>query len=211
MAFLENNSQEDELPTATMPRQFCRSTTVDRAGGSMGWVCLLLAVLGFGGGLAIALLGFDSPESSTPVARVASELRYLPPGEAMAAGGPSVAGTAGVAEAESSVLASGIRSFGGLDGSFTQTTDASLSEASHFANMNPAFEGVAAFSIAQSMSSLDGRAIGGGYPASPGDAAASGGAGFDAVLAPVPEPSTWAMMVIGAALLVRALRRRVAR
>jgi hypothetical protein len=214
MAFLENNtraSDEGRPSLATATRPFRRPNSLDRSGGSTGWVCLLLAILGFGGGLSIALLGFNSSEESGTVAAVRSEPRYLPPGEAMLTAGGVVGDAKAPAEAESRRVASGINSFGGLGTSLEQTSDAALSETFELASLNPSFDGFGAISMEQSLASPQRSAMAGTEAPSGVDAAAGPQGDFAAVLAPVPEPSTWVMILSGAALVMGKLRRRATR
>ena len=212
MAFLENTTRAgdaDRASSAAAARRFSRSETVNRAGGSTAWVCLLLAVLGFGGGLSIALLGFNSSDeaASTPVASAARELRYLPPSEAMLTGA-AARGSNGAVEAESRPQASGIAGFGGLDTSVPQSSDLSPRETLELATLNPWSDRSRTFAMGQSISALESSTMGGPYASSGVAPEAATQGAFDAVIAPVPEPSTWVMIVGGAALLLAKLRRR---
>ena len=214
MTFLGNTARgthDDRAQPAKTPPRFGRSHHVDRAGGSTGWVCLMLAFLGFGGGLSMALLGFNSSAEPVRISGVRSELRYLPPGEAMlTAAAPR--GSSGHAEAESTrrADASAIEAFAGLDSSVQELRDSATNETFELANVNGAFDRLGALSIAQSSSSAN-SAIAGISAPSGGNSEPGADAAFAAVVTPVPEPSTWLLMLGGAAVLVAKVRRRVSR
>ena len=174
-------------------------------GGSSVWVCFLLAVLGFGGGLSLASFSFNSPESSTQISGVAPELLYLrpqaPPG--------SVAGSAsGHSETvERAVDGSAIALLADLQLARPETYDVEQS----------ALVSISASDSLARLGSPDGLSFKGtGLSHAPGSfeaggnppiALASDGA-FAGVVLPVPEPSSWAMMASGAGILLAAMRGR---
>ncbi len=163
-----------------------------------------LTLLGFGGGLFLAIFSFNSPEgSSSPVAARPPEVIYT---ARMAADAPQevpVAPDYGMAESGDPIAAPVFALAAPEDRGPATSIWRDFSSESH-GLMGGAYAaaGVPAFA-------------GMSEPAAPAEGPNGPGAditsGFDALTAaPVPEPSTWATMISGAGLLllVNRLKRR---
>lgn len=159
-----------------------------------------LAILGFGGGLFLAIFSFNTPEgSSSPVAARPPEVIYTArmatdaPQDAVAA--PEYAATNPAVPIAAPVFALAARDEGRPDTSIWR--DSSSGSSRSFGD-SYASAGTQAFAgINEAMAPAEG----------PNGAASDITTGFDALTAaPVPEPSTWATMISGAGLLVLASR-----
>ena len=193
-------------PSLAMSRER-RLSANDRGPSAMGsgaWACVILVLLAFGGGLGIAFFGFNSPEISGRLASVQPEVSYLrPPG------------------AETSPAS-------------TQEPTGELTEfSSHARILNPSEQDAPLASTPLHLwsmtagqetpwSTLDDSQsdISGSFAAGVGSsfsnvAAPEGAAtvtGFSALQsASIPEPSTWAMILAGAATMVFLAQRQRAR
>ena len=172
-----------------------------------GLALTVLTLLGFGGGLSLAVFSFNSPErSSSAVAGRAPEIIYTAPAVAVA---PERTEPAPVYDApgELPLLA---------DTTFElRVPDQAVPETSVWRDADRAMLGSFADSQARggafSFAGVSEQSFPGGSTL--GAPAADITTGFDALTAaPVPEPSTWATLISGAGLLVifgKLKRRRV--
>jgi hypothetical protein len=175
-------------------------------GTSSAWACVFLAVLGLGGGLAMAFFSFNSSEAAPRIAGVPREIIYVPPPGPSSLVGDSatpLADATGVppsATGLASVSFDTLKAFETADdlvaaetfvvGSANGLSNVDTSSAASFAATN-------ATDLAHTMGSFVNT------NAAASEAALSG------VLLPVPEPSTWATLLSGAGvMLIAALRRR---
>ena len=159
-----------------------------------------LAVLGFGGGLSLAIFSFNSPEGSrSPVAARPPEVIYT---ARMAVEAPSDAAAApeySVTEFADPIAAPVFALAAPDDrGPETSIWRDPISESSRSFGGSYASAGTPAFGgITEAMVPAEG----------PNGSGSDITTGFDALTAaPVPEPSTWATMISGAGLLVLASR-----
>jgi hypothetical protein len=200
MVFLENTNRRSVARTLPAPR------AAGISGSSSGWACLILAVLGLGGGLAMAFFSFNSSESSPRIAGVPREIIYLPPPGSMSPETTSTTATSDASGLHASAGELSARSFSDL-GAVFDDHDFRAAETSELANAGTAFAGFdasSARSLAAFSAAPSGTAI--ATPSAATDAPVE--AAFSGVLLPVPEPSTWAMMLSGAGVLIAALRNR---
>ena len=163
-----------------------------------GLALTALTLLAFGGGLSLAVFSFNSPEKSggATVAR-APEIIYKAPATVEMPSEPEIAPVYDVTD-ELGLFATSALELRAMDQPIPETSvwrDMSAANFSPFSGSYagggaPTFAGAGEQSFAsQPLANVDGTA---------GDVTA----GFGALTAaPVPEPSTWATMVSGAALL----------
>lgn len=174
---------------------------------SRGAVALAsLAFLGFGGGLFLAFFSFNSPEgSSSPVAARPAEVIYTARAVAAASQDAPVAPEYAVSESPDAIAAP-LFALAAPDRADPETSIWPDQRSEQYLAVGGSYisEGTPAFAgIGEPMAPAEGPS-----GLTPSDITV----GFDALTAaPVPEPSTWATMISGAALLLvfgRLKRRR---
>jgi hypothetical protein len=165
-------------------------------------VCVCLAALGLGGGLAMAFFGFNSSESSPRIAGVPREIIYVPPPGSRSPESTS----AGEAADAAALLQSGGRATGNSLAILQAASPAEHpfgTEKFDLATTEPA---------TNNFDNSAGGLLHAQHPADAGlfaaNTAAANEAAFSALSTPVPEPSTWAMMLSGAGVLLARLRGR---
>jgi hypothetical protein len=150
----------------------------------------------------MALLSFNSSESAPRIAAVPREIIYLPPPSPQSSEMNSQSQFADAA----ALLQSGTHAIGNSLAGLRAPTAAERpcgADGFELGNIAPA---------SNSFDSSPAGSFGAQTPANVGlfaaNTAAANDAAFSGVAAPVPEPSTWAMMLSGAGCVIAALRRR---
>jgi hypothetical protein len=176
--------------------------------GSGAKAGLLLAATGFAGGLVLAVCSFNGSSSEAPirVGALAPEVIYVAPDSATA----SVGGEAS-ADAAESASADATLSLSTVHGQPVAPEAIFPDEASNldpmYFNFVPEF---ASSTLMAASAAPGGWSALGNVSAVPIAAAAGTGAGWGAVSLPaVPEPSTWALLIGGLAVVGAAVRRRL--
>ncbi|MDQ6655607.1 MAG: PEP-CTERM sorting domain-containing protein [Verrucomicrobiota bacterium] len=187
------------------------------AGGSGVWAFVLLAVLGFGGGLSLALFSFNggSDHGGVRISSGGPELMYQRPASA-GMGGVSdfsaVKGSTDAAHPNVALLSlGGVQKFASDAVSATDVAQLSLARSEELFPAEMSFAGVLPFAgyrgadgaMQGQLADADSSAA-----ASLLDYAPASEAFSSTGLLPVPEPSTWTMLLIGGGALLTTLRRR---